>query len=238
METYNGYIHSLQDALLLFEACHSRLLTLVDSRVTDHHSRSEMEGNVYIWEESSSEIKRWRDNLTWSASRYSGNFLVYRQVGRSGKGDKSPEKGGNMVKKTLTATSKRGERFHLVSYYTEEGKDRLQIPEKDPRLSGIVVGKDMYETEVMKRLRLQEDGKEDSSQHSSNSSSPTKVAMPVRKGSFHGVEERGQERSAIVERNSYPDINGVQSREPEFLVHSNWKPEVESKIPKAWILFK
>jgi hypothetical protein len=37
-------------------------------------------GNVFIYEENASGIKRWTDGVTWSPSRIMGNFLVYREL--------------------------------------------------------------------------------------------------------------------------------------------------------------
>lgn len=39
-------------------------------------------GNVFIYEEHSSGIKRWTDGVPWSPSRILGNFLVYRELER------------------------------------------------------------------------------------------------------------------------------------------------------------
>ncbi|PVH70542.1 hypothetical protein DL98DRAFT_380014, partial [Cadophora sp. DSE1049] len=40
-------------------------------------------GNVFIYEEHSSGIKRWTDGVPWSPSRILGNFLVYCELERS-----------------------------------------------------------------------------------------------------------------------------------------------------------
>jgi hypothetical protein len=81
--TFYGHIASTQDALLLFEACLSGALNHVARRPHDRERLSLIKsGNVFIYEEHSSGIKRWTDGVPWSPSRILGNFLVYREMER------------------------------------------------------------------------------------------------------------------------------------------------------------
>ncbi|KAH9221080.1 Gti1/Pac2 family-domain-containing protein [Leptodontidium sp. 2 PMI_412] len=81
--TFFGHIASTQDALLLFEACLSGALNHVARRPHDRERVSLIKsGNVFIYEEHSSGIKRWTDGVPWSPSRILGNFLVYRELER------------------------------------------------------------------------------------------------------------------------------------------------------------
>ena len=81
--TFYGHIASTQDALLLFEACLSGALNHVARRPHDRERISLIKsGNVFIYEEHSSGIKRWTDGVPWSPSRILGNFLVYRELER------------------------------------------------------------------------------------------------------------------------------------------------------------
>jgi len=81
--TFYGHIASTQDALLLFEACLSGALNHVARRPHDRERLSLIKsGNVFIYEEHSSGIKRWTDGVPWSPSRILGNFLVYRELER------------------------------------------------------------------------------------------------------------------------------------------------------------
>ncbi|KAI3336547.1 Gti1/Pac2 family-domain-containing protein [Xylariaceae sp. AK1471] len=79
--TFNGFISSTMDALILFEACLSGRIVHVPRRPHDreraHLIRS---GNIFIYEEHSSGIKRWTDGVPWSPSRILGNFLLYREL--------------------------------------------------------------------------------------------------------------------------------------------------------------
>jgi Gti1/Pac2 family transcription factor len=79
--TFYGHIASTQDGLLLFEACLSGVLNHVARRPHDRERAGLIRsGNVFIYEEHSSGIKRWTDGVPWSPSRILGNFLVYREL--------------------------------------------------------------------------------------------------------------------------------------------------------------
>ncbi|EPE29924.1 hypothetical protein GLAREA_01084 [Glarea lozoyensis ATCC 20868] len=81
--TFVGHIASTQDALILFEACLNGTLNHVARRPHDRERSSLIKsGNVFIYEEHSSGIKRWTDGVPWSPSRILGNFLVYRELER------------------------------------------------------------------------------------------------------------------------------------------------------------
>ncbi|OCL05762.1 hypothetical protein AOQ84DRAFT_298311, partial [Glonium stellatum] len=79
--TWNGVIHSTQDALVIIEACLSGKLSHVPRRPHDKERGEQIKsGSIFVYEENASGIKRWTDGLTWSPSRIMGNFLVYREL--------------------------------------------------------------------------------------------------------------------------------------------------------------
>ncbi|KAI0540896.1 Gti1/Pac2 family-domain-containing protein [Xylaria digitata] len=79
--TFQGFIGSTMDALILFEACLSGPLAHVSRRPHDRERPQLIQsGNVFIYEEHSSGIKRWTDGVPWSPSRILGNFLLYREL--------------------------------------------------------------------------------------------------------------------------------------------------------------
>ncbi|KAJ6012578.1 Gluconate transport inducer 1/Pac2 [Penicillium canescens] len=81
--TFNGYVATTQDALLLFEACLTGDLRHVPRRPCDRErSHLVRSGSVFVYDESSSGIKRWTDGIAWSPSRILGNFLVYRELNK------------------------------------------------------------------------------------------------------------------------------------------------------------
>ncbi|KAK1487025.1 Gti1/Pac2 family protein [Colletotrichum tamarilloi] len=81
--TFIGHVASTLDALVLFEACLSSALHHVPRRPHDRERQDLIKsGNVFIYEEHSSGIKRWTDGVAWSPSRILGNFLIYRELDR------------------------------------------------------------------------------------------------------------------------------------------------------------
>lgn len=79
--TFHGHVATTFDALLLFEACLSGILPHVPRRPHDRERQDLIRsGNVFIYEEQSSGIKRWTDGVSWSPSRILGNHLLYREL--------------------------------------------------------------------------------------------------------------------------------------------------------------
>ncbi|KAG6157073.1 hypothetical protein E4U51_008098 [Claviceps purpurea] len=79
--TFEGHIASTLDALVLFEACLSGRLNHVPRRPHDRERQDLIKsGNIFIYEEHASGIKRWTDGISWSPSRILGNFLIYREL--------------------------------------------------------------------------------------------------------------------------------------------------------------
>ena len=79
--TWRGHIESTKDALLIFEACFSGHLHHCFRRPHDRErNQLIVSGNVFVYEEATSGIKRWTDGIPWSPSRILTNFLIYRQL--------------------------------------------------------------------------------------------------------------------------------------------------------------
>lgn len=89
--TWIGFILTTRDVCLLMEMVLSGRLPHVPRRP---HERERPEiiksGNIFIYEESVSGVKRWTDGVNWSPSRILGNFLLYREMeaGYPGEGSK------------------------------------------------------------------------------------------------------------------------------------------------------
>ena len=79
--TWRGHVNTTMDALVLFEACLMGRMNHVPRRPHDRE-RDDLirSGNVFIYEEHSSGIKRWTDGYNWSPSRILNNFLIYREL--------------------------------------------------------------------------------------------------------------------------------------------------------------
>jgi hypothetical protein len=79
--SWHGFIHTTHDALIVLEACLQGKLNHISRRPHDRErSNLIVSGNVFVYEENASGIKRWTDGTTWSPSRIMGNFLVYREL--------------------------------------------------------------------------------------------------------------------------------------------------------------
>ncbi|KAI9592617.1 Gti1/Pac2 family-domain-containing protein [Syncephalis fuscata] len=80
MECYFGYVETVLDALLIFEACRIEILQRTHRRLTDHERNAIRSGSVFVWDEDATGIHRWTDGRSWSSSRARGNFLTYREL--------------------------------------------------------------------------------------------------------------------------------------------------------------
>lgn len=79
--TWRGHVETTRDALIIFEACFSGSLAHCFRRPHDRERNSLIvSGNVFVYEEATSGIKRWTDGIPWSPSRILTNFLIYRQL--------------------------------------------------------------------------------------------------------------------------------------------------------------
>ncbi|CAG8479401.1 5792_t:CDS:2 [Ambispora gerdemannii] len=78
--TFNGFIETTQDTLLIFEACRRGILPKVSRRLQEKERKIVTSGSVFVFDERESGIKRWTDGLVWSPSRILGNFLIYREL--------------------------------------------------------------------------------------------------------------------------------------------------------------
>ncbi|KAI5806941.1 Gti1/Pac2 family-domain-containing protein [Geopyxis carbonaria] len=81
--TMQGIVLSSRDALLLFSECIQGHIPMITRRPHDkERATSIVSGNIFIYCENNSSIKRWTDGVTWSPSRIMGNFLIYRELNK------------------------------------------------------------------------------------------------------------------------------------------------------------
>lgn len=79
--TWNGYLASTWDAMLVMEASLQGLVRHIPRRPHDRERGDLIKsGNVFVYEEGSSGIKRWTDGSSWSPSRIMCNYLIYREL--------------------------------------------------------------------------------------------------------------------------------------------------------------
>lgn len=79
--TFQGRIETTVDAIILIEACLQGRIAHVPRRPHEREREGLIKsGNVFVYEEHASGIKRWTDGVPWSPSRILGNFLLYREL--------------------------------------------------------------------------------------------------------------------------------------------------------------
>jgi hypothetical protein len=79
--SYRGIVLTSRDALVLFTKAMNGEIAMINRRPHDRErAHSIASGNVFIYCEHTSSIKRWTDGLAWSPSRIIGNFLIYREL--------------------------------------------------------------------------------------------------------------------------------------------------------------
>lgn len=130
--TFKGYIEDENDALLILQATLDGKLQQIPRRPYEiERPYLIVSGSIFVFVEEISGIKRWTDGISWSPSRITGKFLVYRELDKgSGHGhsndleiSSTSMRYSGLVKKTISVKLKRApfhllENFHIVSYYT------------------------------------------------------------------------------------------------------------------------
>lgn len=82
--TFKGYVEDEKDALLIIQATMDGKLKHIPRRPYEiERSYLITSGNIFVFIEEISGIKRWTDGVTWSPSRIAGKFLIYKEIDRS-----------------------------------------------------------------------------------------------------------------------------------------------------------
>jgi len=67
LETFHGYVASIKDAILLFEACRQGILKRVQRRPSEAEKKDCVKsGAIFILDEKESRVRRWTDSRKWS----------------------------------------------------------------------------------------------------------------------------------------------------------------------------
>ncbi|KAJ3200283.1 hypothetical protein HDU82_009032, partial [Entophlyctis luteolus] len=83
-ESYFGFVEDEADALVLIQATIANIISAFSGSSVDMARLQVRSGSVFVLEETSRFVKRWKDGLQWSPSRSYGPFLLYRQVTETG----------------------------------------------------------------------------------------------------------------------------------------------------------
>lgn len=74
METFHGWVQTIDDAIILLEACLTGVLPMLSRRLSINEKKCIRSGSVFVFDENRANIRRWTDNHLWSASRQEGNI--------------------------------------------------------------------------------------------------------------------------------------------------------------------
>ncbi|CAG8488834.1 4136_t:CDS:2 [Gigaspora rosea] len=182
METFNGKIQTVNDAMIIFgkaEACRKGILQRTTRRLLEKEKEELRSGQVYVFDEQESGIKRWTDGRLWSPSRIIKDFLVYRELAtrdRSVKRDETIDeilqrrvqaeglkvhqcskgtfilRNNGLLKKTISIKFN-GTYQHMIIY--EDGKDnekQLLPPQAFQELRPLQPGEDIVKAEKMPKV--------------------------------------------------------------------------------------
>jgi hypothetical protein len=140
--TFQGYVETPFDALLILEATLIGILQPIVKRLNTQERIQIKSGDVYVYEERRSGIKRWTEGRVWTPSRILGHFLIYRETEKEFK--KGQKKDG-MIKKTISfklpvhGNEDTPDQWHIVSYYSECDLEFgiLDTPSNVPELKNL-----------------------------------------------------------------------------------------------------
>lgn len=130
--TWKGHIETTKDALIIFEACFTGALAHCFRRPHDRErNQLIVSGNVFVYEEATSGIKRWTDGIPWSPSRILTNFLIYRQLN-------NPFPPGEKKRATKRGQrpSRPGEPYPSAGAKSGSGDDNYRFSPGSPASSG------------------------------------------------------------------------------------------------------
>eukprot|EP00835_Amoeboradix_gromovi_P001612 NODE_77_length_23338_cov_0.319463.p8 type:complete len:207 gc:universal NODE_77_length_23338_cov_0.319463:17593-16973(-) len=122
IESFHGYVKTLEDAMLVINSVETGQLPVVAQRLTLSERLSIESGSCFVWTTEKTNISRWTDGLYWSASRIHGHFLVYKQIVNKVKIE------NGLIKKTISFITLKKNRFHLICYYKKGDVDKLERP--------------------------------------------------------------------------------------------------------------
>ncbi|CCH63164.1 hypothetical protein TBLA_0J01700 [Henningerozyma blattae CBS 6284] len=159
--TCTGYIEDEADALLILQAVLDGKLNHIPRRPYEiERPFLIVSGNIFVFIEEVSGIKRWTDGVSWSPSRITGKFLIYRELNKRNTTTPTiklpplistttppskPSRYTGFVKKTISLSLLQSkyqteETLHIVSYYNLDDVKyaKLSKPKEDPYYKDII----------------------------------------------------------------------------------------------------
>ncbi|SCU91325.1 LAMI_0E05446g1_1 [Lachancea mirantina] len=94
--TFRGYVETTNDVLLVVQAVLDQRLQRVARRPYEiERPHLIVSGNLFVFVEETSGIRRWTDGIPWSPSRILGSFLVYRELDKKRRAQQLTHAGHN-----------------------------------------------------------------------------------------------------------------------------------------------
>lgn len=125
--TFKGYIEDEQDALLIIQATIDGKLKHIPRRPYEiERSYLISSGNIFVFVEEISGIKRWTDGVTWSPSRITSKFLIYKEIDKTSASNKNKLK--NLTKKHDLNKNKTKNRKSLIQSTDFTNNESLNKP--------------------------------------------------------------------------------------------------------------
>ncbi|KAJ3121658.1 hypothetical protein HK100_012287 [Physocladia obscura] len=132
IETFFGFIKNKEDAMLIVEACVNGQLQATPR--CQHNKLKYRSGSVVVYTQNLSDKNsiRWRDGGSWSTSKLSDGFLLYREVEAFGVSRRLEKcalfKAGSiksdcqlvpngLAKRTICLSGSDGNRYRVISYF-------------------------------------------------------------------------------------------------------------------------
>lgn len=102
-DPYQCCLHNKRECSILLQLAFLGAIKKTRNRLTKEEKKHIKPGNVYIYNEKETGIRRWTDDKEWTPSRIQGAFLLYREMN------------GEFLKKTYSVDLADG-KWHLVIY--------------------------------------------------------------------------------------------------------------------------
>ncbi|KAH9214631.1 Gti1/Pac2 family-domain-containing protein, partial [Leptodontidium sp. 2 PMI_412] len=134
MATYQGYVRTREDAILLFEACQLDVLPKILRRLSRKERKVLISpGAVFVWDELEAGIQRWTDGRLWGSIALSETFIIRREMERKVRRTSIVDENGyiykpnGLVRTSMTITTS-GRQLHLVTYHDPSRGNSPDLP--------------------------------------------------------------------------------------------------------------
>ncbi|KAF4450583.1 hypothetical protein F53441_6244 [Fusarium austroafricanum] len=242
--TYQGFINTTLDALVVFEACLSGQLNHVPRRPHDRERQDLIRsGNIFVYEEHASGIKRWTDSISWSPSRILGNYLLYRELDKPfppgekkrARGKKGTSQPGGVTKSQPSQPSQPSRPRSSVSYGPgmEQGAYGSSVDDEERALVGSLV--DSYDFKagglIKKTLSITYNGVPHHlvSYYTVEDVKSQRLVSPTNDQKLRGIIPRTELMSSQNFRAPVEDIGSYNGITPNSLYHPTMPtPDFES----------